>query len=344
MTKIANKKFENALGRIPQACPPVWLMRQAGRYHEHYQKLRKEHSFVGLCKNPKLAAETALGPIADFDFDVSILFSDLLFPLEAFGMGLKYDPAPELDWHLRSMDDFKKMRQPDDAIADMVFQKEAVEETRKVLPSDKSLIGFVGSPWTLFVYAVCGSHKGSLIEAKKNLGLFEPFCENFMMPLLQKNIQLQLDGGAEVVMVFDTAAGDLAPDDYESLVAPHIRHLAQLYPSRLGYYSKNTQASHLSCIWEGVDVAGIGYDHRWSLSECFARGPGFVQGNFDQSLLFCEPQEFAQRFSKYLEGFSQLSPQERAGWVCGLGHGVLPKTPVENVRFFVQKVREVFGG
>ena len=87
---MSNVKFQNAINHLPQNVPPIWFMRQAGRYHRHYQKLRAQHSFMELCKNPELAAAVALGPIQDFDFDVSILFSDLLFPLEALGMGLTY--------------------------------------------------------------------------------------------------------------------------------------------------------------------------------------------------------------------------------------------------------------
>src|SRR5471030_2818467 len=98
-----NEKFQNALHRVPQAVPPVWFMRQAGRYHSHYQALRKQHSFMELCKNPDLAAEVALGPILDFDYDVAILFSDLLFPLEALGMGLEYgDGGPKIGRHLNA--------------------------------------------------------------------------------------------------------------------------------------------------------------------------------------------------------------------------------------------------
>src|SRR5215471_21478477 len=99
--QIGNARFQNALARVPQRTPPVWLMRQAGRYHRHYQALRAKHSFMDLCKQPELAAEVALGPVLDFGFDAAILFSDLLFPLEALGMGLEYtDQGPRLGWHL----------------------------------------------------------------------------------------------------------------------------------------------------------------------------------------------------------------------------------------------------
>lgn len=338
---MGNEKFRKALAMEAQPCPPVWMMRQAGRYHGHYQALRKEHSFVDLCKKPKLAAETALGPIEDFDFDVSILFSDLLFPLEAIGLGLTYEPGPKMGWHLSEVADFKKLHGVDQALQGLLFQKEAVKETRKVLPDHKSLIGFVGSPWTLFVYAVGGSHKGTLTSVKKRLSLFAPFCE-LMVPLLKKNIALQLEGGVEAVMLFDTAAGELAPEDYKSLVQPHIEELLQAYPSRLGYYSKHTQAAHVGGLAKNPNLAGMGFDHRWDLTSRFGSTHGFVQGNFDQTLLFCDADEFKKRFDQYLQPFLALKPEQRKGWVCGLGHGVLPETPNDNVRHFVKRVREVF--
>src|SRR5256884_7220300 len=101
--QIGNPRFQNALARVPQPTPPIWLMRQAGRYHRHYQALRQKHSFMALCKRPELAAAVALGPVMDFDFDAAILFSDLLFPLEALGMGLEYtDRGPKLGWNLNN--------------------------------------------------------------------------------------------------------------------------------------------------------------------------------------------------------------------------------------------------
>src|SRR4051812_35451338 len=183
-----NQWFQAALRGDPSLTPPVWLMRQAGRYHSHYQALRKKHSFMELCKDPRLAAEVALGPIRDFDFDVSIFFSDLLFPLEAMGMGLRYDEGtgPALDWHLTE-DAITRLRPAEDAIDGLRFQFEAMRETRRRLPADKSLIGFVGSPWTLFTYAVHGKHAGSLSTVKAKLPLFPRFCRA-LLPLLEANI------------------------------------------------------------------------------------------------------------------------------------------------------------
>src|SRR5213594_1625223 len=113
--QIGHARFQNALARRPQRVPPIWLMRQAGRYHKHYQALRAKHSFMDLCKQPELAAEVALGPVLDFDFDAAILFSDLLFPLEALGMGLEYSAAgPRLAWKLTPQT-HRKLRDVDEA-------------------------------------------------------------------------------------------------------------------------------------------------------------------------------------------------------------------------------------
>src|SRR5438046_1022586 len=175
--RIGSLRFQNALARTPQPTPPIWLMRQAGRYHRHYQALRQRHSFMELCKEPNLAAEVALGPVLDFDFDAAILFSDLLFPLEALGMGLRYtERGPQLAWQLNAHN-ISDLRSADDAWPHLIFQGEAVRAPRESVAAERSLIGFVGGPWTLFVYAVEGSHKGSLIESKKLLRLFPIFCD-----------------------------------------------------------------------------------------------------------------------------------------------------------------------
>ncbi len=338
---MGNVKFKNACERVTQPVPPVWMMRQAGRYHKHYQALRKQHSFLELCKVADLAAEVAMGPIEDFDFDVAILFSDLLFPLEALGMGLDYVPAPQLGWYLQEQSDFKKMQSIDKAIEHMRFQGEAVTATRKRLPDEKSLIGFVGSPWTLFVYAVAGSHKGTLTPVKKRMSLFPAFCE-LITPLMEANIKIQLDAGAEKVMIFDTAAGELSAQDFEKYLHPYLIDLSQKFPGQLGYYSKNTLSSHLTNLWEHSKFGGFGYDHRWNLAEQFQKASGFVQGNFDQNMLFLPELEFKKYLDAYLKPYLELAPEQRKGWVCGLGHGVLPETPEAHVKYFVEHVRKVF--
>lgn len=337
-----NELFKNSLARRPQKTPPIWFMRQAGRYHKHYQNLRSQYSFDQLCKRPEIAAEVALGPVQDFDFDVSILFSDILFPLEALGMGLEYtDHGPRLGFQLTPQT-LSKLGEVEPAISFMNFQAEAVKATRAVLPANKSLIGFIGGPWTLFVYASEGSHAGSLIASKTQIDLFNSFLEK-MYPLLKANIALQLNAGAEIVMIFDTAAGEVSPWFFKQYIHPVLTKLAQEYPSKIGYYSKGTQHAFFDSAFTSLPWAGQGFDHRNELKDCFqVQNKGFVQGNFDQSLLFMEESLFKKSLQSYIEPLKALTPEQRAGWVCGLGHGVLPKTPENNVRLFIETIRKEF--
>jgi len=337
-----NQRFQNAINRREQKTPPIWMMRQAGRYHQHYQQLRLKHSFEELCKMPKLAAEVARGPVADFDFDVAILFSDILFPLEGLGTGLQYtEQGPKLSQQLSS-ENIKNLKSPSEAACFLLFQGEAMRATRAVLPAEKSLIGFVGGLWTLFVYAVEGSHSGALITSKKNPRLFHQFME-IMVPLMKANIKDQLDSGAEVVMIFDTAAGELSSSAFKAEVESYLLQLANHFPGQLGYYSRGTQPDFFTNEFLQAPWAGMGVDHRWNLSTAFAlRNTGFLQGNFDQSLLFQEPEVFRNTLEKYLQNVKSVPLAQRMSWVCALGHGVLPKTPEENVRYFVRRSREVF--
>ena len=201
------RRFVNALAGEPQDVPPVWFMRQAGRYQRSYQAKRKKYSFEQLCREPHLAAAVALDAAQEFDFDAAILFSDLLFPLNALGLPLRYDDGgPKLG---RRLDDklIGRLRPLDRAAAALAFQAEAVALTRYALPPSQGLIGFIGGPWTLFVYAVEGTHAGSLAGPKASMALYRKFAR-IIVPLLQRAAQAQLDAGADVVMVFDTAAGE----------------------------------------------------------------------------------------------------------------------------------------
>ena len=341
-----NEKFANAVQLKAQNVPPIWFMRQAGRYHSHYQALRAKHSFDELCKVPELAAETALGPIEDFDFDVSILFSDLLYPLEALGMGLEYtDKGPQLGFQLNAQN-LKQLKPWDEAIGFMEFQGQSVKATRERLPKDKSLIGFVGSPWTLFVYAVEGTHKGHIEKAKSSLGFYGEYCQS-LVPFLKENIRFQLDAGAEVVMLFDTAAGALHPTLFEEYVLPGLKEIVKAHSGRIAYYIKESTPGHLVALQRGgvmEPLAGVGYDHRWSLPEVL-KDPGrnhYVQGNFDQAMLLTDVDSYKMALKLFIEQMRSLSPEERKGWVCGLGHGILPKVPEDYVRIFVDEVRKAF--
>lgn len=323
--------------------PPIWLMRQAGRYHAPYQRLRQRYRFEELCRQPELSAEVAMGPIDDFDFDAAILFSDLLFPLEALGFGLSYDAGPPaLDGRL-TWDRIAAFRPLPDALERLRFQEAAMAATRELLPREKGLIGFVGGPWTLFVYAVEGTHAGPLTDAKQSPDLYRAFADR-VVPLLIQNVALQFAGGADLVMVLDTAAGELDPPRFASLIQPDLETLARAYPRRLGYFAKRLQPAHHTGGLDALPWAGLGLDPSADLSAALVNRDraGFVQGNFDPESLLGERSGMAGRLEAFLQPLRELSVEDRRGWICGLGHGVLPATPASNVRAFVNRVREVF--
>ena len=339
---MPNTKFLNSLNRTPQKGPPVWFMRQAGRYHDHYQALKKDHTFEELCKNPLLAAETAMGPINEFDFDVAILFSDILFPLEALGMDLSYNPGPQFGLHLNE-ENANSLLVNQNPISFMNFQGEAIERTIERLPKEKSLIGFVGGPWTLISYA-CNINKDS---RQINLNNFQiGLLDNVILPLLKENIKLQLNAGAEVVMIFDSAAHQLDEEDFSIYLDKTFNSLAKEFPNKVGYYAKdgiNYETIIAKQDDHEIDSAGMGLDSNIDIRDYFKKTTnGFVQGNFSEHFLTLPHEEFLPKLDIFINQMSDLTPEDRAGWVCGLGHGVLKTTPQENVKGFVRRIREAF--
>ena len=339
---MPNTKFLNSINRTPQKGPPVWFMRQAGRYHDHYQALKKDHTFEELCKNPLLAAETAMGPINEFDFDVAILFSDILFPLEALGMDLSYNPGPQFGLHLNE-ENANSLLVNQNPISFMNFQGEAIERTIERLPKEKSLIGFVGGPWTLISYA-CNINKDS---RQINLNNFQiGLLDNVILPLLKENIKLQLNAGAEVVMIFDSAAHQLDEEDLNIYLEKTFNSLAKEFPNKVGYYAKdgiNYETIIAKQDDHEIDLAGMGLDSNIDIRDYFKKTTnGFVQGNFSEHFLTLPHEEFLPKLDIFINQMSDLTPEDRAGWVCGLGHGVLKTTPQENVKEFVRRIREAF--
>ena len=191
LPKIYNQKFYNALNRIEQKIPPILLMRQAGRYHKHYQDLKKKHTFEELCKTPELICETTMGPIKDFDFDAAILFSDILFPLDYLGMGLTFNPGPQfsnpLTEQMLNQDKEKSFSEY------IKFQINGLDMIRDTLPKNKSLIGFVGGPYTLYQF--------TQRHPKSNSNLLDNFLP-VIEKILENNIDLQFSVDLDLLMIF----------------------------------------------------------------------------------------------------------------------------------------------
>lgn len=339
--------FDNRKTTHGKTHVPVWFMRQAGRYHAHYQAIKAKSDFITMCKDPVLARNVTLGPIEDFKFDAAILFSDLLFPLEHLGTGLRYDPGPKLSWHLDTvakLDDLKELA-PAEKFFD--FQKQACVLLKESLPKDVTLLGFVGGPFTLYTYVTEGLHDGNLVSAKRGLhdGRWSGFLEK-LIPNLVTEMRVQAEGGAQAVCLFDTAAGELSPGDYARFVVPAIarvmKEFKQLCPhTKITYYSKHTQRAHLEAITDlPMDVVGV--DWRCDLVEVQQMFPGkFVQGNFDPIWLHL-PQDIMLANLRAWHKDLIARGLNPAKWICGLGHGVTIQTPEDNVRKAVELVHREF--
>jgi uroporphyrinogen decarboxylase len=337
-------KTENDLTQVP-----VWFMRQAGRYHNHYQNIKKDSDFMTMCKDAKLATEITMGPIDEFKFDAAIMFSDLLFPLEQLNMGLSYITGPPtLERKLETLKDVEDLKVLSPARDFYHFQKDTCINLKERLPSTVSLLGFVGAPFTLYSYAVEGSHKGNLTDSKKGLydGRFKAFMK-ILMPELLSNMAVQAEGGADAVCLFDTAAGELAFEDYKRFILPVIRQLTsdfkELFPKvKITYYSKFTHMHYLKEIQDkNIDTLGI--DWRMDLKEVLQElgDDYYIQGNIDPSWLHLSWEDLKINlniFWQHLQG--ENLPLNK--WIMGLGHGVLPKTPQENVKKTVEYIHNNF--
>ena len=323
-----NDKFQNACNRVEQSTPPIWMMRQAGRYQKGYMAMKEDWSFEQMCKLPRIAAKVAMLPIEQFDFDIAILFSDILFPIEGLGVPLKFDPGPQFEWTINE-DNYKDHSNIELAIKHMEFQSRAVTATREMLPSNKSLIGFVGGPWTLLNYATGKNPKLSLKWKTQ-------YLREVIVPVLYRNINLQLDAGAEKVMILDSGVGNMSEQYFKK---EYVNLLQPLIQTDTGYYTQHLNANCLPTLYK-MGWAGIGVDSIVDITKTFKKyKDGFIQGNFDEKLLLLPKEECRSHIEDFC---NTMQTVDHTGWVCGLGHGITKTTPEENVKMFVDMIRERF--
>lgn len=325
---MTNKKFENAVNRVQQDCPPIWMMRQAGRYQSGYMEMKNKFTFEQMCKLPKIASDVAMLPIDQFDFDIAILFSDILWHLEGLGLPLKFDPGPKFQIHL-SEDNWEQYTDVHKALKHIQFQSNAVEATREALPRNKSLIGFVGGPWSLINYAL-GANKAS--NEFKTM-----YLEKVIIPLLKDSIRAQKESGAEAVMILDSGLSNISKNYYENTYLPMLESITNI--GNVGYYARGLPSTSLAKV-KKMKWAGIGIDSTVDLKKTLkTHNNGFVQGNFNEAHLLLETKLFQYELDKWLD---TLSNTDTTGWICGLGHGITKTTPTEHVKYFVDTVREKF--
>jgi uroporphyrinogen decarboxylase len=317
--------------------PPVWFMRQAGRYLPEYMAVRSRVSFLELCGDPDLALEVTLQPIDRFGLDAAIVFSDILPVLEALGYEVVFEKGsgPRLPSPLRDVADIAKLAVPDVSEKLWVLP-ETLKRFQKVRP-ETPILGFAGAPFTLFCYLVEGSGSKNFSIAKRMLWT-HPEASQRLLGILADTVgdylQSQIDAGAAAVQMFDTWAGLLSPRDFATYALPAAqRALARAQGAPRLYFTKDA-SPFLSLLPEtGADALGL--DWRTDMATARATlGDIPVQGNLDPILLFAPPDEIRRRVHEIIRA---AGPR---GHVFNLGHGVVPDTPIEGVEAMVSAVKE----
>ena len=340
---------------------PVWLMRQAGRYLPEYQATRsKAGSFMGLAKSPTFAAEVTLQPLDRYDLDAAILFSDILTVPDAMGLGLSFvnGEGPQFSNPLDSEDAVKKLQVADMNQLDYVFN--AVKEIRNSLIQGGKqrvpLIGFTGSPWTLACYMIEGSGSKDFLQTKKML-YNRP---DLMARILDINVQsvtqyleLQIDAGAQAVMIFDTWGGMLSSGDYQQYsLTPMIKIINSIKSNKkyaaipVIIFTKGGGGWLPAMAHSGADVIGLD----WTIDLKLARHTLdqsdkklAIQGNVDPLLLLAHPKEIERRVTESILNLAEAkvmngSPMD--GHIFNLGHGINQLTPPEHVHTLIAAVKE----
>jgi len=318
-------------------------MRQAGRYLPEYRRLREKLSFLEMCRRPEVAAEVTLQPLRRFDLDAAIIFSDILLPIQAIGVGLVFtrNDGPMIRKPVRNRAQANRIRcfSPEE---ELHYVFEAIRLVRKELDEKIPLIGFSGAPFTIASYLVEGGHSRNF-EKTKGLMYEEPLVWHNMMETLTNGLasylKAQVNAGAQALQVFDSWVGCLCPEDYRKFVFPHSKALMEKL-KQLGapVIHFGTGTSELLPLMKEAGGDVIGVDWRIPIDEAW-RKIGFkkaIQGNLDPVVLLGSKQDIRKKVRSIL-----IKAGGRPGHIFNLGHGIFPGTPVRNVAFLVDAVHRL---
>jgi len=339
------KPILEVLSGRPQAVPPVWFMRQAGRYLPEYRALRERAgSFLDLCFTPELAAEVTLQPIRRFGFDAAILFSDILVVPHALGRSVTFEAGegPRLE----PLDDAAKLNALAASEDGRVFAPvyEAVRQVKGALPANVALLGFCGAPWTVATYMVAGC--GTPDQAPARLMAYrEPQAFARMIDILvavsSRYLVAQLTAGADAVQIFDTWAGVLPTAEFERWCVAPVRRMVEnvrreIPGARIIGFPRGAGAA-LTRYLDAVPVDAVSID--WAAEPSFVRAQVqsrvAVQGNLDPLVLLAGGAALDRAVDDILQNYGQ------GPLIFNLGHGILPPTPIAHVE---QTLRRIRGG
>lgn len=345
MTSNVNSAFLTALARQRADHTPIWIMRQAGRYLPEYRAVRANFpQFMDMCKTPEAACEVTLQPLARFDLDAAIIFSDILTIPGAMGLGLRFakNEGPVFDNPVRTVEQIQALQAPDvDNQLHYVF--DAIALTVKELAGKVPLIGFAGSPWTIATYMVEGGSSKTYSNLKKLL-YTEPQAAHHLLNLLTQTtityLQAQIDAGVQAVQIFDTWGSVLTPREYDAFSLDYMRKivaaLKKSHPKTPVILFTKGAGLNLSAMADsGCDALGVDWSINLSEARRLTQGKVALQGNMDPCVLYADASTIRAEVKNILQQFD-----DQPGHVFNLGHGIYPDVPPENVQVLVEAVHE----
>ena len=315
--------------------PPVWMMRQAGRYLPEYREVRKRTDFLTLCKTPELAAKVTLQPVERLGVDAAILFSDIMVPAMAMGLAVEFNPGPVLAKPLRTAADASALPLPE-VETEVPYVFETIRNLRRELAGRVPLIGFAGAPFTFAAYLVEGQGSRTFSHWKQMLYAAPTVADSILDKVTATTIAYvtaQVRAGAQAIQIFDTWAGLLTAEDYARFSLPHVeRVLTAVRAAGVPTIYFALDAGHAAAAVRSCGADVLGVDWRTPLSG--VDGTCVVQGNLDPAVLLTDPQTVKRRTLAMLE-----EGQALRGHIANLGHGILKETPVDNALAFVETVK-----
>ena len=340
---IKNDLFLRALKGEVVTRPPVWMMRQAGRYLPEFIQIKNKYDFFTRCRTPELASEITLQPIRRFGMDAAILFCDILVIPQAMNIEveMKSNFGPFLPNPIRTQKDLDRVIVPDVNI-ELDYVYKAIKATKELLNNEVPLIGFAGSPWTVFCYCVQG-------QGSKNFDKAKAFCFSNPMAahlLLQKitettiaYLKAKVKAGVDVLQIFDSWGGMLSPNDYQEFSWKYINQIIEALKNDAPVISFGKGCWFALHEMGKSNAAAIGID--WTCSARNARyltgGNKTLQGNFDPSRLLSPPDEIKKMVHEMINSFGKDK------YVVNLGHGILPNIPVDHAKAFIDAVKSYNG-
>jgi uroporphyrinogen decarboxylase len=338
--KLKNDLLLRALRQEKVERPPVWMMRQAGRYLPDYMKLKEKYSFFERCQKPELAAEITIQPVEQIGVDAAIIFSDILVVPQAMGLEVQMveGKGPLLPDPIKRYDDLKRIRKPD-VHESLGYVFDALSLTKQTLDGRVPLIGFAGAPWTLLCYMVQGKGSKTFDEAKA-FCFTQPETAHGLLQMITDTtinyLKAQVKAGADVVQLFDSWGGLLSPKDFEEFSLRYIRQIiAALKGETLTIlFAKGAWFSLDEMSKTGANALGIDWCVTAEKARMFAGNSITLQGNFDPAKLLAPVREIKSEVNSMIGSFGVDS------YIANLGHGILPNVPVDHARAFVDAVKE----